>query len=173
MGEAVLQTKDMKVFDQIIKKHADSPGKLLSILEEAQQVNPHKYLPKEVLEYIAKKTGVPLSKVFSVITFYSFFNLKPQGEHCITICRGTACHTKGSLPLYDLVKSSLDFEEGDGDEPFITTKDNQITLRTVACFGQCALAPVVEVDGEVYGHITTQKMKKLLDGVTKKKASKH
>jgi len=171
MKKIAIQSREFKLFDRIIARFRGQPGELLSILEEIQKASKHQYLPSPVLEYVAQKTGMPLSRIYSVVTFYSFFNLKPQGRHCLTICRGTACHTKGSKKILDYLLNALDFpgeEAAEGEKIFFTTKDKLFTVRTVACFGQCALAPVVEVDGEIFGHMTVEKIKKIVAGLEKK-----
>ena len=146
--------------DQAITACDDRSGALLSILEKVQEHNPHKYLPREILEYIAEKTDIPLAQVYSVATFYALFNLEPQGDHTICICRGTACHTRGSRSLLERLKLELGVsdagEEGGADKVCVTTPDGKFSLRTVACFGQCALAPVVEVDHAIFGHMNEQ-----------------
>lgn len=162
--KAVLEKEvDAAEVDRIIDKHRDSPGDLLGIMEEVQELNKYKYLPRQTLEYIAECLGLPFSKVYSVATFYAFFNLKPQGEHSIIVCRGTACHTKGSKALLEHLEGFLGikgaFDEG---ESYFTTKDNKFTVRTVACFGQCALAPVVVVDGKIYVHMNENKLAKIV-----------
>ena len=162
--------------DQIISRYKDKPGKLLGILEEAQKINPHKYLTKESLEYIAEKTNTAVSKIYKVITFYAFFNLAAQGEHSIIVCRGTACHTRRSKNLLDYLINWFGFKENDlaaaGEKSALTTKDNKFTIKTVACFGQCALAPVVEVDGNIYSHMTEDKLRKLIENILKQKTKK-
>ena len=156
------------LMDQVIKKYRGKPGELLGILEELQNRHPYKYLPPETLEYVAEKAGVPVSQVYSVATFYAFFNLKPQGEHTLVVCRGTACHTRGSKSLLEALKKILNLKEEEGTEKiFLTTADNKFTIKTVACFGQCALAPVVEVDGKMHSHVTEAKLKELVDGLAK------
>jgi NADH-quinone oxidoreductase subunit E len=149
---------DQEFADQVIAACDDRSGALLTILEKVQERNPHKYLPLEILEYIAEKTGIPLAQVYSVATFYALFNLEPQGDHTICICRGTACHTRGSRNLLERLKLELGVQESeDGvDKVCVTTDDRKFSLRTVACFGQCALAPVVEVDHAIYGHMNEQ-----------------
>lgn len=143
--------------DQVIARHSSRSGALLGILEEVQEHNPRKFLCQEVIQYIAEKTNTPLSRIFSVVTFYALFNREPQGEHTISICRGTACHTRGSRSLLETVRLELgvhDDEDGhQADKLTITTADGRFTIRTVACFGQCALAPVVEVDHRICGHM--------------------
>jgi len=155
------------VLDEIIKKHRGKPGMLLTTLEEVQEKNQLKYLPGETLAEISKKLLIPYAQVYSVATFYSYFNLKPQGKHTIVVCRGTACHTKGSKALLDDVATVLGIRknDGDGEDSFYTTPDNLFTVRTVACFGQCAQSPVVEVDGVIHGNVNTQKLLKIVNRV--------
>lgn len=166
---------DAKALDKIISAYEGKPGMLLSILEETQRANKQKCLSAPVMEYISKKTGIPLSRIYSVVTFYAFFSMKPRGKHSITVCRGTACHTRRSKDLLDYLKHILDLKDESSDESekvFLTTKDNKFTLMTVACFGQCALAPVVEIDGDIHIHMTETKLKALIDKLkreTKKK----
>jgi NADH-quinone oxidoreductase subunit E len=151
------------ILNEIIGKNKGKPGMLLSTLEEVQEQNPLKYLPPETLTAVSQKLQVPYTQVYSVVTFYSFFNLKPQGKHSIVVCRGTACHTKGSKALFDEVAPILGFKrmEDDGESSF-TTPDNQFTIRTVACFGQCAQSPVVAVDGVIHSNVNSQKLLKIL-----------
>lgn len=163
-------TQDEQEFvDQVIAACQDRSGALLSILEKVQEHNPHKYLPLEILEYIAGKTDIPLAQVYSVATFYALFNLEPQGEHTICICRGTACHTRGSRSLLERLKLELGVqdggEEGGADKLCVTTPDRRYSLRTVACFGQCALAPVVEVDHSIYGHMNEQALHREIEAL--------
>ncbi len=150
--------EDQELIDRIIGDSAGRPGALLGILEKLQEHNRFKYLPMETLEYVAAKTGVPQSQVYGVATFYALFNLDPQGTHTVAICRGTACHTRGSRALLERVKLQLGLHEtADGaDKIALTTPDRKFTIRTVACFGQCALAPVVEVDHAIRGHVKEQ-----------------
>jgi NADH-quinone oxidoreductase subunit E len=160
--------------DRIIQKYRGSPGELLSILEDVQSLHPNKYLPEQTLRTISEKTGASLSKIYSVVTFYAFFNLKPQGRHSVIICRGTACHTRRSKNLLDYLKKLLGLKEDEskeGEKLFLTTDDNMFTLRTVACFGQCALAPVVEVDGTIHSHMTENKLKDVITKVGRSQTS--
>ena len=149
---------DQDSLDRIIASQAGRPGALLGILQRLQEQSHNKYLPLDALEYVAKRTGIPQSQVFSVASFYALFNLDPQGDHIVAICRGTACHTRGSRPLLQRVKLQLGLRDAgiDADKVSLTTPDLQFTVRTVACFGQCALAPVVEVDHAIRGHVTEQ-----------------
>ncbi len=144
------------VLDEIIRNHEGKPGELLGILEEGQNADPKRFLSEETLRRVAAGTGTALSGVYSVATFYSFFNLKPQGEHTIFVCRGTACHTRGSLALLEEAAARLGVEDfREDEEPSFTTADAKFTVKTVACFGQCALAPVVSIDGQIHSRMTT------------------
>jgi NADH-quinone oxidoreductase subunit E len=158
--------------DKIISSYTDKPGRLLGILEDAQKLDPHKYLSQETLEYIAQKTKIPVSRIYNIITFYAFFNLLPQGDHSIIVCRGTACHTRRSKNLLNYLINWFGFKEGDleaGEKSSLTTPDNKFTIKTVACFGQCALAPVVEVDGFIYSHMTEDKLRKIIKSILNKR----
>lgn len=150
-----LDLAEQAFLDRLIAERAGHPGALLGILEKAQDFNRYKYLPLETLEYIAHRTNTPLARVYSVATFYSLFNLQPQGDHTISICRGTACHTRGSRNLLQSVRLELGLtgEVSEEEKVLLTTSDRKFTVRTVACFGQCAMAPVVEVDHRICGHV--------------------
>jgi NADH-quinone oxidoreductase subunit E len=149
---------------QTIAAHEGKPGALLGVLEAVQEKNPHKYLPQETLKYIADRMDIPLSRIYSVATFYALFNLEPQGENTVCVCRGTACHTRGSRDLLQSVKLELGLGVDDGvdetEKVAITTADNKFTVRTVACFGQCALAPVVEVNHRICGHVNERTLQR-------------
>jgi NADH-quinone oxidoreductase subunit E len=154
-----LSLEEKNFADRAIAAHSGAPGALLGILEQIQEHHPHKYLSTEVLEYVAEKTDIPLSNIYSVVTFYALFNQEPQGDHTICICRGTACHTRGSRSLLQRLRLELGLPEGGqegADKICATTPDRRFSLRTVACFGQCALAPVVEVDHSIFGHMNEQ-----------------
>lgn len=154
------------VLDEIIEKHKGKPGMLLSTLEEVQEQNSLKFLPAETLTVISQKLNIPYTQVYSVATFYSFFNLKPQGKHSIVVCRGTACHTKGSKALLEEVGPLLGLKrDADETESSFTSPDNLFTIKTVACFGQCAQSPVVAVDGIIYSNVNSQKLVKILTRV--------
>jgi len=171
--EVQLHQKEQEFIDGLVAKHRDRPGMLLSILEEIQENQPNKYLPMAALDYLSGKIDVPKAQIYSVATFYALFNLKPQGEHTICICRGTACHTRGSRSLLERLKLQLGIrqeeEEAGADKMSATTPDGKFTLRTVACFGQCALAPVVEVDHVILGHVNEKSLEREIQAVRKGK----
>ena len=162
---------DLDFVDKVIAKHKGRPGELLGLLEELQEHHPAKYLPEDVLARVAARTEFFRAQVYSVATFYALFNLRPQGEHTVCICRGTACHTRGSRGLLERVKLQLGLrgedEEGSADKLSVTTPDRRFTVRTVACFGQCALAPVVEVDHRVLGHVNERVLEREVETLRK------
>ena len=160
------QNFDQAFVDTVIAERTGRPGALLGILEKVQEHNPSHYLPSSVLEYIAAKTGIPLSRIYSVVTFYALFSLEPQGRNTVCICRGTACHTRGSRDLLETAMMSLGLQPGQDGEMeglSVTTPDGDATLRTVACFGQCALAPVVEVNHTIFGHMNERSLIKEIE----------
>ena len=157
---------DRNFVDSIIAERAGRPGALLGILQKIQEHDPANYLPEDVLEYVAAKASVPLSRIYSVVTFYALFSLEPQGRNTVCICRGTACHTRNSRALLETLRLELglgmdDAEEGgDSDKLTLTTADKKFTVRTVACFGQCALAPVVEINHRICGHVNERTLQR-------------
>lgn len=169
---ASLPTEEHSYIDKVAGERMGRPGALLGILEAVQERNPHRYLPLETLRYIAIKTETPLSRIYSVATFYALFNLQPQGENTVCICRGTACHTRGSRNLLQSVRLDLGLAQDDGesdgndaDKLLLTTPDQKFTVRTVACFGQCAMAPVVEVNHRICGHATERTVQREIETI--------
>ena len=162
----VLAPREKVLIDQIIAERGNRPGALLSILEEVQSACAHKFLSMAALRYIADETGIPPARVYGAATFYALFNLDPQGDNVICVCRGTACHTRGSRDL--LEKACIDLglsghlvcDGNDADKLSLTTPDRKFTIRTVACFGQCALAPVVEVNHHILSHVNERTLQR-------------
>lgn len=141
----------------VLDRHDRATSSLIPLLQEAQDV--YGWLPQPVIDRIAEYLNCPSSTVYGVVTFYAQFYLERQGEHKIKICRGTACHVRGSARIMSAVKRKL------GVEPGETTRDYKFTLERVACLGSCALAPVVVVDGKVYGQTTPEKVKRIIEGL--------
>lgn len=165
-----LSREDQEYLDGLVAEHQGKPGMLLTILEKVQDQQPNKYLKLEYLEHLAQRTGIAPSNIFSVATFYALFNLRPQGIHSVSICRGTACHTRGSQRLLEVARLQLglgddDQEAGSADKVSATTADGQFTVRTVACFGQCALAPVAEVDHHILSHVNERALSREIDSL--------
>jgi NADH-quinone oxidoreductase subunit E len=172
LSSVSLPIEEQAFIDKVIENHRGRPGALLGILEEAQDHNRQKYLPIETLRHIAAQMEVPLASIYSVATFFALFNLEPQGENTICICRGTACHTRGSRNLLQgaRLELGLGLHDGEsngneGDKLLLTTADQQFTIRTVACFGQCAMAPVVEVNHRICGHATERTLQREIETI--------
>jgi NADH-quinone oxidoreductase subunit E len=142
-----------------VAETAKTEGSLISILQKAQDV--YGYLSPELMEHIAKKTGIKASKILGVATFYAQFKFEPVGKHLIMLCQGTACHVNDSPDIQDAICSHLDISEGE------TTKDGLFTLNSVACLGCCSLSPVMMIGGEAYGSLTPTKTVKILDAIRK------
>ncbi len=129
-------------------------GAVIAVLEEIQ--SRYRYLPQEAMVLVSERLAVPLSQVYSVATFYNAFSLVPRGKHTISVCTGTACHVRGAVQVLDRLETRL------GIGPGGTTHDRQFTLETVNCLGCCALGPVVVLDGEYEGQMTTKKVDNLM-----------
>ena len=143
--------------EAICDKHGNKPGELINILHEAQ--NLHGYLPEEMQRIIARKLNIPASKVYGVVTFYSFFTMTPKGKHPISVCLGTACYVRGSEKLLEEIKRTLNIEVGQ------TTPDGKFSLDCLRCVGACGLAPVVTIGEQVYGRHEPKDIKKILEEV--------
>ena len=140
--------------DAFIESLPSTEGELIRVLHTAQGI--FGYLPKEVQIYVAKKLNVPVSKVYGVVSFYSFFTMKPKGEYDISVCMGTACYVRGSENVLEELKKQLGIEIGD------TTEDGKFSLRTLRCVGACGLAPVVMIGEKVYGRVTPDMVSNIL-----------
>jgi len=133
--------------DDYIESLPDKKENLIGILHYAQEI--YGYLPDNVLWHIAQKLDIPSSKVYGVVSFYSFFTMIPRGEHIVNVCTGTACFVRGADKLKDELENQLKIKAGE------TTPDNLFTLETLRCVGACGLAPVMIVDGQVHGRLRT------------------
>ncbi len=148
---------------RIINNHNNPSGRILAILEDIQAKE--RYLSKESLMTVSELLNIPLSKLYSIATFYSFFNLKPVGVHIISVCMGTACHVRGAVEILKNLELLLGVNEGeitDDGKFLLTTKDRQFSLNTARCFGCCSMAPVIEVDGKTYGYVKINQLPKIL-----------
>ncbi len=138
----------------IINKYSSDRGQLVSILQDIQ--TEYRYLPEEALLQVSETMSIPASRVYDVATFFKAFSLKPRGKHVIDVCLGTACHVRGGIRVLETVERCLAIERGQ------TTKDGKFTLETVNCMGCCAVGPAVKIDGDYYGHMSTDKVNGLL-----------
>jgi NADH-quinone oxidoreductase subunit E len=148
---------------EIIDHHKRDPARLVPILQEVQAA--YRYLPQEIMAYVATALDLPPSKVFGVATFYAHFALVPKGKHVIKLCDGTACHVKDSIPILDALRSRLALSAG---KP--TTDDMLFTIETVSCLGACGLAPVVVIDEDVHGQMTPQSAVALINSIVAKES---
>lgn len=147
---------DLAPLMEILSEYKDNPkGALIPVLQKAQGV--YGYLPKPVLETIAKELRLTTAEVFGVVTFYAQFHLNPRGKHIIRVCQGTACHVRGGAKILEAVSEHLKVKPGE------TTRDLEFTLETVACLGACGLAPVMMVDDNTHGRLNPLDIPGILD----------
>ena len=141
--------------NEILSKYTNGKAEyLIPILQDTQEV--FGYLPEESLDLIAAYVNASPTKVFGVATFYNQFRLVPVGKHTIKICRGTACHVRGSKQILDSFALEL------GVAPGETSTDGEFTLETVACIGACSIAPVITIDEDFHGHLLPGEAAKLI-----------
>lgn len=143
---------------EILDSYERDPMKLIPILQAVQ--HEYRYLPEEVLTYIATSLGIPPARVFGVATFYAHFALEPKGKYIVRLCDGTACHVKKSIPILDALRARLNLSEERQ-----TTPDMLFTVETVSCLGACGLAPVMVINDDVHGMVTPEKAVALVDEI--------
>lgn len=140
--------------DRIIDKYGCEKGVLIQLLLEIQrELN---WVPPEAILRINKRLKIPVSEIYRVASFYTALSLKPRGRHLVRVCAGTACYVRGGPRILDSVERTLNIRAGE------TTKDDRFTLETVNCLGCCALGPVVEIDGQYHGKLSSASVEKLL-----------
>ena len=144
-----------EVADKIIEKYGKKPSSLIPVMQDIQAE--YRYLPGELLTYVASKIGVTEAKAYSVATFYENFSFEPKGKYVIKVCDGTACHVRKSIPILEGLYKEL----GLGKKKH-TTDDQLFTVETVSCLGACGLAPAVMVNDEVHPKMTPEKMSELI-----------
>jgi len=150
----VAEARMDEVLENVLARCAPEPSSLISVLQDLQEEV--YYLPREALDQVARRLGVPRAQVYHVATFYRAFSLEPRGLHTISICRGTACHVKGAEKIADMLRAELDASDGE------TTADRMFTVQSVRCLGCCSLAPAIMIDREVYGGVNPQKLRRIL-----------
>jgi NADH-quinone oxidoreductase subunit E len=148
---------DPAPLDRILEQYGNQKGAVIPILQHVQDA--YGYLPKEILAEISRRTGVPLSRLIGVATFYAQFRLTRRGKHLIRVCDGTACHVRGAAKNVEAVEKAL------GVSPDGTSPDYEYTMEIVYCLGSCGLAPVAVVDDRVHGRLTPKAMVEQLRGL--------
>lgn len=150
-----METIDYKFLDDVLEKHGSDGTKIIPIMQQVQEQ--YRYLPKEALTYIAKKTGLSEAKLYGVATFYSNFSLEGKGKYVLKVCRGTACHVRKSANVLNALYEAAGLSDSKS-----TTDDGLISIEIVSCLGACALSPVVMVNDVVHAAMTPDKAKDLV-----------
>jgi NADH-quinone oxidoreductase subunit E len=148
---------DLTLLDPLIEKYRSVKGNLIPLLQGTQDI--YGYLPGPAFEKIATETGLKLSDIYGVATFYAQFRLVPVGRHIIKVCHGTACHVQNANSISDSIKEALKINDGE------TTEDGLFTLESVACLGCCSLAPVMMIGDETYGKLTGKEAVKIIKNI--------
>ncbi|HNS49957.1 MAG TPA: NADH-quinone oxidoreductase subunit NuoE [Anaerolineae bacterium] len=149
---------DLTPLKKVLEEYRSQHGAVIPVLQKAQEI--YGWLPREVLEAVAKGMHVPLSRIYGVVTFYAQFYLSRRGRHIVRQCDGTACHVRGAAKIVDVAQNRLGIKTGE------TTPDYRVTFEVVYCLGSCGLAPVAMVDDKVVGHLVPETMVGLLDSLS-------
>ena len=148
---------DLSQLDSLIEKYKDKKGNLIPLLQGTQ--NLFGYIPNDAFSKIAEETGLKLSEMYGVATFYSQFRLNPVGKYIVKVCHGTACHVQNANEVTEVIREALKVEDGE------TTEDGLFTLESVACLGCCSLAPVMMIGDETYGKLTGKAAVKIVKNI--------
>lgn len=150
---------DLQPVADLVSRHTPFGERhLIGALQSLQRH--YGYLPRPVLDELARQSLVPLARIYGVATFYSQFRLTPGGKHTVRVCRGTACHVRGAPRIMDAIAGRLGVTDGE------TSEDGLFSLESVACLGTCYLAPVMVVDDRYYGNLTPEQAVKILEGLS-------
>ncbi len=147
--------KDFLNIDKIISEEYNNDNENLIMILQAIQKK-YNYIPKPILTYVSEKMKIPFSQMYGITTFYSTFSLIPRGKNIISVCLGTACHVRGADRVTKRIKNTLNILDSE------TTKDKQFTLESVRCIGCCSLGPVIKINEDFHGKISSDKVKKIL-----------
>jgi len=153
---------DLSLVDKVIDKYRNKKGNLIPILQGVQDI--FGYLPEPVFNKISKETGLKLSDMYGVATFYAQFRLNPVGKNIVKVCHGTACHVQNAKELTKVLEENLNIKDGE------TTEDGLFTLESVACLGCCSLAPVMMIGDETYGNLEGKSAGKIIKKMKKEEA---
>jgi NADH-quinone oxidoreductase subunit E len=148
------ESVDLSLIDPLIKKYKGYKGNLIPILQGTQET--YGFIPHAASNKIAEETGLKLSDMYGVVTFYAQFRLKPVGKHIIKVCHGTACHVQNANAITEAIQEELGVKDGE------TTADGVFTLESVACLGCCSLAPVMMIGDETYGKLTDKSSREVI-----------
>ena len=159
---AKLQPQAVKLITEIVERYKDEPTPTMMILEDIQKE--YGYIPLEVQELVSELTGVPVSDIYGVVTFYSFFSMVPKGKYVIGVCLGTACYVKGAQLVLDKFSQLLGIKPGE------TTEDGLFTIDVLRCIGACAIAPAVSINGKIYPQCKVDNVKNIIEEYRKKEA---
>lgn len=149
-----LNQENFRILEEFVNSLPSKEGALIEVLHKAQGL--FGYLPHEVQAFVAEKLNIPVSKVYGVVTFYSYFTIEPRGEYVINVCMGTACFVRGAGDVLKEFEKKLNVKTGE------TTSDGKFTVGSLRCVGACGLAPVVTINDKVYGHVTVDQVDKIL-----------
>lgn len=148
---------DLNLMDPLIEKYRSKKGNLIPLLQGTQDL--YGFIPREAFEKLSDRTGIPLSDMFGVATFYAQFRLSPVGKHIIKVCHGTACHVQNAKEITEALEESLGVKDGQ------TTDDRLFTLESVACLGCCSLAPVMMISEQTYGKLTGNEAVRIIKNI--------
>ncbi len=154
----ILKERDRAFIIDACRLEGDDPGNLINVLHAVQEH--FGYLPAEVQAAVAECLGIPVSQVYGVVSFYTYFTMQPKGKHPISVCTGTACYVCGSENVVEQFERALGIKVGQ------TTPDGKFSLTCLRCVGACGLAPVVMVGDKIYGRVTPEQVPLILDGVS-------
>lgn len=154
---------DFSLIDPLIENYRNKKGNMIPILQGIQEI--YGYIPKDAFAKVSKETGLELSDMYGVVTFYAQFRLNPVGKYIIKVCHGTACHVQNANAITDAIQDALKVKDGD------TTEDGLFTLESVACLGCCSLAPVMMIGDETYGKLTGDKAVKIIRGIKRQETN--
>ena len=162
-AETALKEINLAAIPEILSRYNNfSRNDIISILQDMQ--NYYGYLHKDAMDELARLTNIPVSKFYSVATFYSQFHLEPHGKYTIRLCRGTACHVRGAGKIREAVMKQTGLDDGE------TSSDMKFSLETVACLGACALSPVMMINNTYYGKITPGRAQSIIKKLAEEKS---
>ncbi|MDP1621964.1 MAG: NADH-quinone oxidoreductase subunit NuoE [Bacteroidales bacterium] len=150
-------TQDLSLLDPIIALHKGKKGNLIPLLQGAQEL--YGFISKPAFEKLSRETGIPLSDMFGVATFYAQFRLNPVGKNIIKVCHGTACHVQNAVEITESLEEMLKIKDGE------TTEDRFFTLESVACLGCCSLAPVMMIGDQTYGKLSGNEAVRIIKNI--------